>query len=274
MLGLFVLVINIGTSSILHENFKYTSDYGNITITEENQSETFKVRIDVFPNVQPMYSDTFEVRYLRFVASAILNHFKISYGYSNNNASDSMYLQDYQSPNVFWHGRDSALPSADGRGPWFDDGDGGDDSKLWTVILSEFVQSIDWCLRYSTRTLFDYHIAKYRIPFGVHTSGWIIVFETDPHCRANQITKIVPWNELDAGKMRFNPIYQRFGGIIGRTWYPVDIARRQAVVAESNGFKGDEHPDSYILTKEAQINCNLKVLRKYRITWHSGTAKL
>ena len=232
--------------------------YNQIRICSQDQLQTFDVNIYGVSDKHLLNLEEFRLLYFPQVTSAILHHFRQLF-------HGSLLLQDYRSPNIFWHGRDT---EPNDKGPWFDDGDG-DHRHLWTVILTKFVQNIDWCISYASRNL----RYKHRLDGAKHVSGWIIVFKTQP---GTTNVKIVDTNELSVLNEEngmFDEKYEETNDILGRIGYPLPLSKQQMKIAKSNGFIG-EHPDSYILNKNAQRFNNLTILAKYRLVWHRSRLML
>eukprot|EP01084_Bolivina_argentea_P139842 245951_1 len=225
--------------------------YQNIMICPDKDAKSFTVHIHM------KLLQNYELyHYLQRIASTILKHYENSW----MNGS-SLFKQNYLSPNVFWHGRET---NPNNMGPWFDDGFGGDHQHLWTVILSEYVINIDWCMKYATRPLFT-NVFSYQKTI---VSGWIVVFNTRSH-QKNKV-KIMEFYELENANGSIAVQYEETIDIIARIGYPIAISNNQATIARRNGFKGAEHPDSYIFTKNAQQRTNLAILRKYKLVWHKS----
>ena len=239
-----------------------TSFSVNITINQEHSDDqVYTVRIHC-SNIESLNQELYN-EHLDSAALAILDYHK-----STLTNGDSM-LQNYESPQEFWHGRESEPSDI---GPWFDDGFG-DYFHLWTVIVSKYVQSIEWCLKYSSGFFGPINpilqsLKLKRIDFDLVSqisAGWIVVFETQRD--TTSAVKILDAKHFISGSTPFAGEYEETEDIIARIFWPMGVSRKQAIIAFQNAFAGEEHPDSYVFTKAAQKKFNLSIQRKYKIIW-------
>ena len=250
-----ITVVYFMIASFICHGLSHCNKYNNIVICKERESSSFTVNIYKISEKRLLTQQQIESLYFPLIETAILNHFKQSF-------DASLYLQDYYSPNVFWHGRNK-YPNK--IGPWFDDGDDGDSQHLWTVVLTKFVQNIYWCLLYAIRNLRN-DGPFFNLSHDTPESGFIVVFQTTSNTTNN--VEIAEWYELIEEDGKFYEKYEATDKIIARVGYPLPTAKRQMRIARSNGFKG-EHSDSYIFNKKAQNVTALAILCKYRLVWHN-----
>ena len=194
-----------------------TSFSVNITINQEHSDDqVYTVRIHC-SNIESLNQELYN-EHLDSAALAILDYHK-----STLTNGDSM-LQNYESPQEFWHGRESEPSDI---GPWFDDGFG-DYFHLWTVIVSKYVQSIEWCLKYSSGFFGPINpilqsLKLKRIDFDLVSqisAGWIVVFETqrdtvserspDPNTGELEVKSLVLDRTYQPEKMSANEGYNEY----------------------------------------------------------------
>ena len=188
---------------------------------------------------------------LKSTQNAIIDHW-----YNNLPAGVTSAINgDYRSPTIFWNGRHSHplqnVNASSIRNVWLEDNYYSVSSdELWTLALTkQNPRNIDWCMDYTQG----------------QKTGYLVVFKLKTPRKIP-----VDIKEIN-GKL--SEIDRKSNKILGRIGW--DSEPVFSMKHEGNGFDIDVHPDSYIITKTAQLGSfELDIIRIYEIHFYTAQSKL